>query len=149
MDFETALPAGLSGALLTFIGRFLFLYLQSKYRSSKSGTYLHTKISIDEKRALTDQFSALIKANETYREEIRQDLVRMKKEFEVVKQNHNKELSELQLKYAIEMKSLKEKIAKLTDEISRYRLENEALHSFLKEKQIEVPKWIRGLNDGH
>jgi len=149
MDFATAVPAGLSGALLTFIGRFLFAYIQDKYRSSKSDSYLKTKLSIDEKRGLTEQFSALIKANETYRDEVRQDMIRMRKEFDAIKKDHNKELSDLQLKYSVEMKILKDKISKLTEEISRYRLENEALHSFLKEKQIEVPTWIRGLNDGH
>lgn len=149
MDFATAVPAGLSGALLTLIGRFILAYIQDKYRSSKSDSYLKTKLSIEEKHGMTEQFSALIKASETYRDEVRQDMVRMRQELDVIKKDNIKELSGLNLKYSVEMKILKDKISTLTDEISRYRLENAALHSFLKEKQIEVPTWIRGLNDGH
>lgn len=130
MDWQVIIPAGVVGVILKAIADIGVAWIR---RSRKSN---HTP-------DLTEQFTALIQANQSYREEVRDDMDKMKKEFDNLQSKYEKDLHELTCKYEIELESMKNKLALLTKEVIEYRQENGALHLLLKQQGVEVPGWIK------
>lgn len=131
MDWNVVISAGLAGAAVKAAGDLGVAYLRRKRKDEEpSAAYM------------AEQFAALMKASESYREEVRQDMDRMKEDFQTLNVKYETDMASMRSEYEDEISILRQKIVKLTEEIVAYRRENGALHLLLKEKGIDIPDWV-------
>ena len=148
MAWEELLGASVTGAVFTFIANMIISIIR-KYRSQTTQeNVLDRKFSIEEKRTLTEQFRTLLEASESYREEVRVDMMRIKSDFEALQVYHEREMAKMKLHYESEISSMKQKISNLTVEVLSYRRENGALHLLLQDRNIDVPDWVKAPQAG-
>ena len=143
MAWEQLLGASVTGAVFTFVANMAIAIIRNYRSRSRQHTILDKKFSIEEKRTLTEQFRALLDASESYREEVRVDMARIKSDFEALQVHHEKEMAKMKNHYEAEISSMKQKITDLTQEVLSYRRENGALHLLLQDRNIEVPDWVK------
>lgn len=136
------LPAGVSGAIFSFVAKISWDWYKERSKQQHKDNASHRKSDIEEKAVMTDQFQVLLQESNSYRKEVREDLIRMKEEFDTMKIQYEKDISELKHQYETELKSMQDQVASLTEEVKRYRQENGALHLLLRERGVEVPSWI-------
>ena len=130
-------PEGTGAASVLVVGAIWKGYQKLRQYSIKS-----KKNDIEEKLALTEQFEVLLKESNAYRIEVREDLVRLRKEFDTIKSRYEKDIEEIRIHYESEMETMREQVNTLTEEVKKYRQENGALHLLLRERGIEIPSWI-------
>jgi SMC interacting uncharacterized protein involved in chromosome segregation len=131
MDWDVIISAGLAGAAVKAAGDLGVAFLR-KRRGREDPTIAY----------MSEQFASLMKASESYREEVRQDMDRMKEDFQTLNVKYETDMASMRSQYEDEISGLRQKIVKLTEEIVAYRRENGALHLLLKEKGIDIPDWV-------
>jgi chromosome condensin MukBEF ATPase and DNA-binding subunit MukB len=142
MDWSIAIPSGLAGAIFTFLGNMTLVAYRGYLQKKRAEPVLEKKFANDEQKALAEQIRMLLKASEDYRNEVREDLDRMKQEMSDMSNRHEEEMRIIRTAYDTEMEEMQRKITELTEEVMSYRRENGALHLLLKDKGIDVPVWI-------
>lgn len=145
MDSNSVLdmiPAGIIGSVSTFVAKILWDWYKERTKQEHKNNSQAKKNEIEEKSVLTEQFQVLLQESNSYRKEVREDLIRMREEFDTMKSQYDQDLLELKNHYENELKTMQDQVASLTEEVKRYRQENGALHLLLRERGIEVPSWI-------
>lgn len=145
MDFNSILdmiPAGIIGSVSTFVAKISWDWYKERTKQEHRNNSQAKKNEIEEKSVLTEQFYVLLQESNSYRKEVREDLIRMREEFDIMKSQYDQDLLELKNHYENELKNMQDQVASLTEEVKRYRQENGALHLLLRERGIEVPSWI-------
>lgn len=136
-------PAGISGAVFTFVAQTSWKYYKEKFRSKKKDEILTQKLSIEDRVAMTEQIELLLTESNRYRTEVREDLTRIKSEFDTMKIRYEKDIEQMKQHYEGEISNMKETVISLQNEVSHLRKENGALHLLLQNQGIEVPSWIQ------
>lgn len=138
-EYFTIIISAISGVLVSVLGKWgisLFRYKSEKYEIEK-------RSDAEERKTAKEQIELLLESSEKYRDEVRQDMIRMKAEMEKIHHAHEKEMNDFRSQYENQISSLKEQVATLMKEVELYRRENGALHLLLKNRDIEVPDWVR------
>lgn len=131
MDWNVILSAGVGGVAVKAVGDIIVAAIRKK-RSPH--------LSPEE---ITVQFSALMQASESYREEVRLDMDRMKRDFSDLQTKYETEMTKMKDEYELQIKTMQTQIAAMKTEITEYRRENGALHLLLRDQGIEVPSWVK------
>lgn len=142
MTWDAMLSAGATGAAVTFASNLLIAWYKSRHQERTIGKVIQSRQEIESQKSLTEQFAALMKASESYREEVRTDMDRMRNEYDLLHEKYQREVSDMKEFYEGEMDILRQKIANLTEEVVSYRRENGALQLLLEQRGIEIPDWV-------
>jgi chromosome condensin MukBEF ATPase and DNA-binding subunit MukB len=145
MDWNIAISSGAIGAAFTFLGNMALTAYRGHLQRKRAEPVLEKKFATDDQKILAEQFKVLLKASEDYREEVREDLDRMKQDMAEMSKRHEEEMQTIRTSYDKEMEKMQKKISDLTEEVMSYRRENGALHLLLKDKGIDVPLWVTSL----
>lgn len=142
MDIDVFLSASVVGTVFTIISNILIVWYKSKKQQNTIDNVTMRRLGLDTQKTLTDQFEALIRANELYRDEVRSDMERMREQYDKLHSQYLYEMDTMKQQYEAEITTLRAKIAELTIEVTEYRRENGALHLLLQQQGIEIPSWI-------
>ena len=97
----------------------------------------------DEHKYSQQRIELILNSSEEYREELRRDMSRMSEEMKKLKADHENEMVLFREKYEKIVNEMQDQINMLSEEIEKYRQENNALHLLLQKEGIEVPNWAR------
>lgn len=143
IPWDTLLSAGVLASVITVVANFGIAWFRSRQQLRTVNTVMMQKFGIASQKTLTDQFEALIRASESYREEVRNDMERLRTEHRTLHSKYENEIGEMKEFYEGEIAILRQRIATLTEEVISYRRENGALHLLLQQRGISVPDWVR------
>ena len=134
-DIPPAVIPALIGGVVGIFGKMVVTFI----RGLANKSILERKYSVDERKLITDQFSALLHDSESYRAEMRRDIDKLREE----NNKHHQECSdriELLRKDAEEkMNSFEKTILDLTTDIESYRKQVVILIQFIEDNGLKSP----------
>lgn len=142
MSWDVMLSASVMGAIFTFLSNIIIAWYRSRQQRKSVDMLMLKKFGIEGQQTLTAQFEALMRASESYREEVRHDMQTMRNEYDALHTRYQAEISDMKEFYEGEIATLRQKIANLTEEVVSYRRENGALHLLLQQQGVEIPSWV-------
>ncbi len=132
LDWSVILPAGVGGIAIKAISDIIVASIRKRRSPSPD---------------ISAQFAALMQASESYREEVRNDMDRMRKDMDQLQKKYETDMSIMKEQYEKEISLLKNEVLQLTEEMTEYRRENGALHLLLKDRGIDPPHWIKRIQE--
>ncbi|NDH08575.1 MAG: hypothetical protein EBY16_02955 [Gammaproteobacteria bacterium] len=133
MDIDSLIsmiPPAAAGSIFIAIIKILY----DKYKISEKEKQANSAL---EKLNTTRQIEMILNANQSYRNELRGDVERLRKEMECLIESSKVQMTELRNNYEKEIERLEIQISKMNSELILYREEHQQMKELLSKEGID------------
>jgi hypothetical protein len=146
-DFSPYYPilSAAIASLITIIGNSYRENKRFAKQKESMSAYVEQKNKDYTTRHINEEMKLILDASASYREEIRQDMDKLKKEITASKNLSESQMMEMKKSYEKEIVLLRKKIEELTKLVEQYKQENTLLQKIISEENVNIPEWAINL----